>query len=237
MWYRDEINNLIQKNDLKTLLKKSAELHGHICSYSAYGVKAGCYAMRSLALTSEGMEEVIAIVETNNCFSDGIQLTTGCTFGNNGLIFKDIGKTAVTVINRKNSRAIRLSLRKDYLDLNEKKYPEVSELFREIMATRKKVSTNIIQKFLSLSEQMAMKEMDVPEEDIFDIKRFTMKAPEYAPIYKSVTCSICGENIMENRARIKNNEPVCIGCAGDSYFYLDGFGISYSSSSSACVSP
>jgi formylmethanofuran dehydrogenase subunit E len=237
MIYRDDINALVAKNDLVTLLKKSAEFHGHICSFSAYGVKAGCYAMRSMALTSKGMEEVIAIVETNNCFSDGIQLTTGCTFGNNGLIFKDIGKTAVTVINRKNSRAIRLSLRKDYLDLKKEKYPEVHRLFEKIVARREIVSGEERYKYFKLSEQIAISEMDVPEEDIFNIKKFALEPPVYAPIYESIVCSICGESVMETRARLKDKKPVCISCAGDSYFYLDGSGISYSSSSSACVSP
>ncbi|MDD3818786.1 MAG: FmdE family protein [Actinomycetota bacterium] len=227
MGYRDDINNLILKNDLKALLKKSAEFHGHICSFSAYGVKAGCYAIRELAQTSEGMEEVLAIVETNNCFSDGIQLVTGCTFGNNGLIFKDIGKTAVTVINRKNSRAIRLSLKAGYLDSKKDKYPEVSELFEKIVTRRKKVSNKERQKFFSLSEQIAISEMDIPEEEIFDIKKISFEPPGYAPIHESVICSICGENIMETRARIKNQKPVCMSCANYGYFYLDGYGISH----------
>src|SRR5664280_2902492 len=47
-----------------------------------------------------GMEEVVAIVECNNCFTDGIQVVTGCTFGNNALIYKDLSKTAVTVARR-----------------------------------------------------------------------------------------------------------------------------------------
>ena len=55
------------------------------------------------------MEELIAIVETNNCFSDGVQVVTGCTFGNNGLIYKDLGKTAVTVAKR-DGTAIRIVL-------------------------------------------------------------------------------------------------------------------------------
>ncbi|MDZ7838898.1 MAG: FmdE family protein [Actinomycetota bacterium] len=100
MGYRDKIDEFIRESNLEGLLLKSAEFHGHICSFSAYGVKAGYYAMKKLALNNEGMEEVLAIVETNNCFSDGIQLVTGCTFGNNALIFNDLGKTAVTVINR-----------------------------------------------------------------------------------------------------------------------------------------
>ncbi len=76
------------------------------------GVIAGYLAVRELGVKSRGMEEVIAIVETNNCFADGIQVVTGCTFGNNALIFKNVGKTAVTVA-KQDGTAIRIAL--DYI--------------------------------------------------------------------------------------------------------------------------
>jgi len=71
---RREIEHFIEKGDLEALLRKAAELHGHFCSYLAYGVKAGYIAVKELGIKSNGMEELIAIVETNNCFSDGIQI-------------------------------------------------------------------------------------------------------------------------------------------------------------------
>jgi len=106
---REEIEKLIQKGDLEALLRKAAELHGHFCSYLTYGVKAGYIAIKELGIKNTGMEEAIAIVETNNCFSDGIQIITSCTFGNNALIYKDVGKTAVTVAKR-DGTAVRIAL-------------------------------------------------------------------------------------------------------------------------------
>ncbi|MBN2072465.1 MAG: TraR/DksA C4-type zinc finger protein [Actinobacteria bacterium] len=226
MGYRDEINSLIAKDDLIGLLKKSALFHGHICSFSAYGVKAGYYAMKQLALTSEGMEEVLSIVETNNCFSDGIQVTTGCTFGNNGLIFHDKGKTAVTVIHRKSKDSIRLSLKKDFLDSRTEVYPVVSSLFERIVRKRENVSTSERQEFFKLSEDMAINELKIPETEMFDITGSMVEPPEYAPIFDSVICSICGEKIMESRARVKDGKPACITCKGEWFFYMDGHGIS-----------
>ena len=64
------------------------------------GVKASARAVRELRVASKGMEEVVAIIETNNCFSDGVQMVTGCSFGNNALIYRDYGKTAVTLAKR-----------------------------------------------------------------------------------------------------------------------------------------
>ncbi|MDD3520383.1 MAG: FmdE family protein [Actinomycetota bacterium] len=227
MGYRDDINNLIFNNDLEGLLNKSSEFHGHICSFSAYGVKAGCYAMRKLAVSDEGMEQVIAITETNNCFSDGIQLVTGCTFGNNGLIFHDIGKTAVTVINRKSSESVRLSLNSDYWDSRKDVYPELFDYFDRIVKRREKVSASEKNKYFKISEEMAINELKMPENEIFTIKRDKTEPPAYAPIFDSMICSVCKESIMESRTGIKNGSPICISCNSAPYFFMDGNGISF----------
>jgi formylmethanofuran dehydrogenase subunit E len=227
MGYRDEIERFVIEDNLEGLLKKSAEFHGHICSYSAYGVKAGYHAMKELSVTSKGMEEVISVVETNNCFSDGIQLVTGCTFGNNALIFKDIGKTAVTVINRKNKRSIRLALKKSFWDSRKKEYPGFFELFEKIVVRRESVPDSERKKFFRLAEEMALNELKVPEEIMFEIERKKVRPPEYAPIFDSVACSICGEAVMESRAGVRKGRPACLTCMEGPYFYMDGYGIGY----------
>ena len=89
---RKNIEELTETGDLKGLLEKTGEFHGHFFVYSACGVKAGYIAMRELGIKNTGMKDFVAIVETNNCFSDGIQVITGCTFGNRTLISKISGK-------------------------------------------------------------------------------------------------------------------------------------------------
>jgi len=109
---RTEIWNMIEDEDLHSLLDKAAILHGHYCPGLALGVKASYTALKEIDAKPEGMEEILAIVETNNCSSDGIQLITGCSFGNNSLIFRDLGKTAVTLTKR-DGEGIRLVTRQD----------------------------------------------------------------------------------------------------------------------------
>jgi formylmethanofuran dehydrogenase subunit E len=136
---RAEIERLIKVGDLQGLLYKAGELHGHLCGHMAYGVKAGYSAMRELSLKSQGMEEVIAIIETNNCFSDGVQMVTGCSFGNNALIYRDFGKTAVTVAKR-DGTAIRIALNPDFEDCRRDMYPEAYTLFEKIVAKREEAT-------------------------------------------------------------------------------------------------
>ena len=64
------------------------------------GVMAATLPIQKIRELSDGMEDLITIAETNNCLSDGIQFVTGCTLGNNALIFKDLGKNAFRTIKR-----------------------------------------------------------------------------------------------------------------------------------------
>jgi len=222
---RKEIQELIESGDLKGLLEKAGELHGHLCNYLAYGVMAGYTAVHELEVESTGMEEVVAIVETNNCFSDGIQMVTGCSFGNNALIFRDFGKTAVTVA-RRNGEAIRIALEPDFEDSREEEYPEAYELWNKIVARRERATPEEHRKMMILFAEMSLNELKKPVDEVFRIQKMKITVPEYAPIFDSVKCSICGEKVMETRAKVKRGKLVCISCAREEHYVLDGSGIS-----------
>jgi len=222
---RGEIERMIEAGDLEGLLRRAGELHGHLCSYLAYGVVAGYTAMRELGVTSRGMEEVVAIVKTNNCFSDGIQMVTGCTFGNNALIYRDLGKTAVTVA-RRDGTAVRLALDPEFVEARDGEYPEATELWNKIVARREPATAEEQERMMRLFAEMSYKELRRPVSEMFRIKRMKIEVPEYAPIYASVRCAACGEGVMESRARVRDGKPICIDCAGAEHYVLDGRGIS-----------
>lgn len=219
---REEIEKLIQKGDLEALLRKAAELHGHFCSYLTYGVIAGYIAIKELGIKNTGMEEAIAIVETNNCFSDGIQIITGCTFGNNGLIYKDVGKTAVTVAKR-DGTAIRIALDPIYEKSIEKEYSEANGLWEKVVVKREEATRQEHNRMMKLFAEMAFKELRKPADKMFRITRMKIDTPEYAPIFNSVICPVCGEKTY--MPVMHNGKLVCMDCAGVNYHFLDGRGI------------
>jgi formylmethanofuran dehydrogenase subunit E len=221
---RSDIEALIKEENLSELLNKAGMFHGHLCSYLAYGVVAGCFAVRELNIECTGMEEAIAIVETNNCFCDGIQMVTGCSFGNNSLVYRDIGKTAVTVAKR-NGEAIRLALDPDYEESCNDRYPDATKLWNKIIVRRDHATSQEHEKMIRLFAEMSINELKQPVKKMFRIKRTKIAVPEYAPIHPSVRCSICGEKVVENKARVKNGKSVCIDCVQGEYFILDGKGI------------
>ena len=60
--------------DEKTLWKKCAEFHGHVCGGLAIGFKAALYATDLLGLNFSGDEEVVCVTETDACGVDAIQV-------------------------------------------------------------------------------------------------------------------------------------------------------------------
>jgi len=222
---RTPIEALIQEGHVEALLQKAGELHGHFCPYVALGVRAGIIALKALGIEQNlGMEEVIAIVETNNCFSDGIQVVTGCTFANNALIYRDLGKTAVTVAKR-DGTAVRVALRVDYADSFDARYPEAAALFKKIVAERQEPTPEEQEQLMRLWAETSYKQLEVPEDELFTVQHLQIEIPAYAPILASVTCAVCGESVMETRARVQNGQPTCISCASAPHYRLDGAGI------------
>ena len=215
---RKNIEELTETGDLKGLLEKTGEFHGHFCVYSACGVKAGYIAMRELEIKNTGMKDFVAIVETNNCFSDGIQVVTGCTFGNRTLIFKDFGKTAVTVA-RRDGTAIRIAINPDFVDSLTEKYPEAWSLFEKIVVRKEKATEEEMRRLRQLFTELSIEMLDVPEDEMFRIERKTVRLPEYTPIshpvFSSTKCSVCGEKVLETHVRVKGGKAVCIPCSGE----------------------
>ena len=219
---RQEIELAVEAGDLAQLLRISGLLHGHYCPGSAMGVKAAARAVKELKTRSTGMEETIAIVETNSCFADGVQIVTGCSFGNNALIYRDYGKMAFTLA-RRSGEAVRIAQRPDALSMEERE-PEAMKLFQKVVKERQGTAEDS-ENLRSLWIKVAFKMLDIPDEELFSITHLKIEVPAYARIFVNVKCSVCGENIMEPRARFKGNKPVCLNCSGQAYYQLAGDGM------------
>ncbi len=221
---RRAIEAMIRSADLGGLLRLAQTFHGHLCPFVSLGVKAGQYAMAKFDQPNTGMEEIVAIVECNNCFTDGIQVVTGCTFGNNALIFRDLGKTAVTVARRQDGQGVRLLVRPDYRQQMFARYPAAEPLFQKVVVQRQGTPEEW-HRFEHMWEAIARRELKVPLEEQCIIQELQVDLPAYAPIYDSVLCSRCGEQVMAPRAVGAPDQPLCRTCGRSAYFQLSGQGI------------
>jgi len=220
---REHIEKMIERGDLEGLLRKAGELHGHFCPFLSLGVRAGYIGVKNLKVKSEGMEEFLAIIETNNCFSDGVQVTTGCSFGNNSLIYRDIGKTAVSFVKR-DGRGLRILVKVDD-EWFDKNYPDATRLFDKVVKKREE-DKKAKERLQRLWQKISFDILSFKEEEIFKVDDVNIKVPDYAPIFESVTCSFCGEKVIQPKAREKERKTVCACCFSE-FYQLDGEGISF----------
>ncbi len=220
---RRKILDMIEKEDLHPLLDEAAVLHGHYCPGLALGVKASYIAIKKMDVEPEGMEEVLAIVETNNCSTDGVQMVTGCSFGNNSLIFRDLGKTAVTLTKR-NGEGFRLIPKKDAGEQWNEEFPEYQELFEKVISEREAAEEER-ERFAELGKKVSHHIMDIESDELFKIENKSVEIPDHAPIHESLTCDLCGESVMSTRTVKEDGKTLCLICGGEDFFELDGFGI------------
>ncbi|MFO7772380.1 MAG: FmdE family protein [Dehalococcoidia bacterium] len=191
---RKHIWCLVKEKDHTELLARSAVLHGHYCPGLALGVNAASEAVRKINKRSSGMEDVIAVVETNNCLTDGVQFVTGCSFGNNSLVFRDLGKTALTLADRYNGKGFRFVPKLDAQEKWNEEFPEYQKLFEKVVKDRVS-SEDDRKKFSRLGKEVSHYVVELPVEDLFRIEEVSIEIPDYAPIHESFTCDMAEQGV------------------------------------------
>lgn len=225
MGVRDKIEKMIENDDLEGLLTRTGEIHGHHCIGSVMGAIAAHRAMKELdIIESTGMEHIITIVETNNCFSDGVQVVTGCTFGNNALVYRDYGKTALTLIDRE-GKGVRISAKPEAGEILRDEETESTHLYRKVVEERK-ATPEEERRMIDLNKKHCYEVLTIDAERIFNIERVNVNPIEYSSILDSEVCDKCGEKVIETRTVKKIGENLCIPCAGSEYHQMDWSGIS-----------
>ena len=101
----------------------------------------------------------------------------------------------------------------------------ISVQIQKVMVARE--GTDDDQRWLSaLWREASFRMLDVSDEELLDMQPLTVEVPTFARIFDSATCSICGESVMEPRARMRDGNPICMPCSGHEYYQLSGDGIS-----------
>jgi formylmethanofuran dehydrogenase subunit E len=185
-------------------------LHGHKCPAMPMGLRAGQAALEALGVERAMDGQLTAWVEIDRdhcatCYADGIQMATGCTFGKGNIQKLGYGKFAVTVIDNKTGRSVRVVTRNETIKRNQE-----SEFiqFRKKGVPASKIDAALIDPAVDyiLSE---------PTDKLFIVEavKETKLTPGRAHDFNTFICTACGEVAVERYARIKNGQVVCIPCA------------------------
>jgi formylmethanofuran dehydrogenase subunit E len=196
--------------DNQALLEKGLWFHGHKCPAMPMGLRLSLAAMNALGVEQRaGAGELVALVEIDadhcaTCFADGVQVATGCTFGKGNIQKLHYGKWGLTLIDRRQNKAVRIVPRAEVMAENKK---------TEFMAMRKAGTPPTLIPD-DISQPLVDRVMAMPDEQLYTIGGVFDYEWEPAPhTFESVVCEECGEMVVERNTRELDGRVLCIPCA------------------------
>jgi len=187
-------------DDLQTLLAASAARHSHLCPRQVLGVRAGLAGLAALRLLPPFKDKrLLVISETDGCFADGIEVSTGVAVGHRTLRIEDYGKIAATFVEIPSGDAVRISTR---LDIRQRAW--------DYAPSEKKYY------FAQLHAYQVM-----PDCELFNIHEVQLTTPLEKIIShpgSRTECDFCGEDIINERELHRNGFTLCRACAGSAYY-------------------
>ncbi len=186
-------------------IDRAVAFHGHECPGLWIGLRASELCLRELGHNDHN--PITAVVETDMCGVDGIQVLTGCTFGKGNLIHKDLGKTAFSFYRTTDGKALRAVFQRSAMGPNNEKLRELMKTVFSGKATQEEQDRAKV-----LKAEARRRIFEAHLEDLFTISETTQPVPRSAKILDSLTCSACGESTMESRTRRFAGATYCIPC-------------------------
>lgn len=189
---------------MKTL-DEVADFHGHVCPGLALGYRVAALALKEMGDRAED-EELVAVVENDSCAVDAVQVLTGCTFGKGNLFHRDFGKQVYTFFRRPSGNYIRIAI--DWTPPKED--PDETEAWHLYMNGDR--SDAVMKKVHERKSKKIQAIMDASDDELFKVTKGQSDPPAEATIHPSLNCELCGEKVMEPRARLLGGKVVCIPC-------------------------
>ncbi|OPY72652.1 MAG: FmdE, Molybdenum formylmethanofuran dehydrogenase operon [Syntrophorhabdus sp. PtaU1.Bin058] len=186
--------------DLETCLEEAKAFHGDLCAGIMLGTRMSILGLKSIGIDDpkgKDRKSIIVFAETDRCVTDAILVTTGCHPGKRTMKIFDYGKMAATFVNVKTGKAVRVFLKNRDGD--------------------KKMTREEIEKSPH-SDAFVMG----PAEELFNVVEVSVDLkPEDLPgkPLQIVTCSVCGERIMDKREVYRDGNILCKPCAEGRYYY------------------
>ena len=194
----------------KEWLEFGQKFHGHKCPAMPNGLRVGAAAMNALGVERTGDSALVAMLDLGEdhcatCFADGVQVITGCTMGKGNIKKTYKGKWAVTLIDKKSKKAVRVTPKAEAMLANKK--TEFFTEYREKGVPPTQVPDEVV-------EPLVQKVMSAPDEMMMNISEvFDYDWNEPAHSFAGFVCEDCGEMVVEKYGRVKGDKKVCIDCA------------------------
>ncbi|MBV9359220.1 MAG: formylmethanofuran dehydrogenase [Chloroflexi bacterium] len=177
-----------------------ARLHPRLCPRQVLGVRIGGYAGRLLGLALPRSDKrLLALVETDGCFADGVSVATGCWLGHRTLRLVDCGKVAATFVDVVTERAIRIRPDLQARALAERRVPIAASRWHAHLEGYR----------------------CLPADQLLRADEVVLTTPLAAILGRAgerSACRCCAEEIINQRYVTRRGTTLCRSCAAGSYF-------------------
>ena len=192
------------------LLEMGIAFHGHKCPAMPLGIRVGLAAMKALGVDRAYNKELHCLCETGfahatMCFVDGVQVATGCTFGKANIEKLNYEKNAITLIDVKTGRAVRVALNPEF-----QKKGLASEFVK--LRSRGVEPQDIAPEIV---DPMIERIGSLPDEAILTVG--PVHKVDWKPrkgTFEWAACEQCGEITFAHGLRLSGGKHVCIPCSG-----------------------
>jgi formylmethanofuran dehydrogenase subunit E len=186
---------------LRTLLAESAARHAHLCPRQVLGVRMVLLAGETLGLKvpqAHHDKGLLAIVETDGCFTDGIAVAANCHVGRRTMRVEDQGKTAATFVDVSAERALRIRPRLDVRAHVHGYAPDAPDRW-----------TGYVLGYQRMPDDALL--------EVAQVRLATPLARILSHEQARATCQACGEEIFNEREVLSTGRVLCRACAGGGY--------------------
>jgi formylmethanofuran dehydrogenase subunit E len=178
------------------IYERSAAAHDHLCPRQVLGVRMGLLAGETLGIqVPQSAKRLLAVVETDGCFVDGLTAATRCRVGSRTLRINDYGKIAAQFMDKQNGRVIRIAPRRTARAQVERYAPDADSRWHAYV----------------LGYQV------MPDERLFKITEYIERPDldaELGSEHDRALCAICNEEIFNGREVVYEGTVLCRPCAG-----------------------
>ena len=185
---------------LEELIKASAALHNHLCPRQVLGVRMGMLAGELLHIDlPQSDKRLLAIVETDGCFADGVAVAANCWVGRRTLRVEDYGKVAVVFVDTQTGHTVRIAPHLGARQAAQHYAPEAASSW----------------------EAMLVGYQRMPSAELLATQTVQLVRPVASLISqagKRAICACCGEEIINERELRQDGRILCRACAGDGYY-------------------
>ena len=189
--------------DFETLLKGSAEAHGHLCPGQVVGVRMAILGCELIGLDNprilDQIKKIIVYVEIDRCAADAISYVTGVKLGRRSLKFVDNGIMAATIVNLETGNAYRVLSTEEARDLASLYAPEVQGKAQQQLEAYQRMPDSVL--FRVQRVEVPLSEFDLP-----------------GPTRRKVSCTRCGQVVRDHREVVIDGDSLCRPCANGAYF-------------------